>query len=334
MAMTTDENSESDSDTEEQPFEKITFNTNYKIKTSLEELPTDLELKPHPGNLEYAFLEEPSLLPVIISSQLYEENKNMLVSVLKRYKQTFAWKTTDIPGICPSFYAHLVLKWEKCHFMVKEGIVIGHKVSKVGLKVNKAKIDVISKLPPTLISKLLEKDTPIEFDDECHNTFKLLKEKLTYAHVIVSPNWNLPFELMCDTSDFAVRAILGQKDGKNFHPIYFTRKTLNAAQQNYTITEKELMAVVFAFDKFQSCLILSKTIVHTNHSALRHLLKKQDDEPRRICLILLLQEFDIEIKGRKGTKMLPPTTYLRLKMMKQVITVNSMITFLKKLSWK
>ncbi|GKC45563.1 reverse transcriptase domain-containing protein [Tanacetum coccineum] len=82
MAMTTDENSESESDTEKPPFEKITFNTDYKIKTSLEEPSMDLELKPLPDNLEYIFLEEPSFLPVIISSQLSEKNKNKLVSVL------------------------------------------------------------------------------------------------------------------------------------------------------------------------------------------------------------------------------------------------------------
>ncbi|GKA13270.1 reverse transcriptase domain-containing protein [Tanacetum coccineum] len=103
MSMTVVENSEFESDTEEPPFEKITFNTDYKIKTSLKEPPTDLELKPLPDNLEFVFLEEPSFLPVIISSQLSEENKNKLVSVLKKHKQAFAWKTTDIPGICPSF---------------------------------------------------------------------------------------------------------------------------------------------------------------------------------------------------------------------------------------
>ncbi|GKC69130.1 reverse transcriptase domain-containing protein [Tanacetum coccineum] len=147
MAMTANENSEFESDTEEQPFEKITFNTDYKIKTSIEEPPTDLELKPLPDNLEYVFLENPSFLPI-------------------------------------------------------------------------------------------------------------LKEKLACAPVIISPNWNLPFELMCDANDFAVKAIL----------------------------------------------VLSKTIVHTDHSALRHLFKKQDAKPRLIRWILLLQEFDIEIKDRKLTE--------------------------------
>ncbi|GJT90398.1 reverse transcriptase domain-containing protein [Tanacetum coccineum] len=138
--------------------------------------------------------------------------------------------------------AHLVLNWEKCHFMVKEGIVLGHKVSSAGLEVGKEKIDLISKLPPPTnikgvtsflghagfyrrfikdfskiarpLTKLLEKDTPFKFNDECQKAFELLKEKLTCAPVIISPNWNLPFELMCDTSDFAVGAVLEIKDRK------------------------------------------------------------------------------------------------------------------------
>ncbi|GJT45573.1 hypothetical protein Tco_0954288 [Tanacetum coccineum] len=106
MAMTA--NSDSESDTKKLPFEKITINTDYKIKISLEEPPTDLELKPLPDNLEYVFLEEPSFLPVIISSQLSQEKKNKLVSILKNLKQAFAWKTTYITGICPSFCKHKI----------------------------------------------------------------------------------------------------------------------------------------------------------------------------------------------------------------------------------
>ncbi|GJW50216.1 hypothetical protein Tco_1276957 [Tanacetum coccineum] len=108
IAMTTDENSDSRSDTEDPPFEKITINTDYKMKTSIEEPPTDLELKPLPDNLEYVFLEEPFFLPIIISSQLSKEKKNKLISVLKNHKQAFAKKTTDIPGICPSFCKHKI----------------------------------------------------------------------------------------------------------------------------------------------------------------------------------------------------------------------------------
>ncbi|GJU41869.1 reverse transcriptase domain-containing protein [Tanacetum coccineum] len=252
MAMTADENSESESDTEEPPFKKITFNTDYKIKISPKEPPKDLELKPLPDNLEYVFLEEPSFLPVIISSQLSKENKNKLVYVLNRHKQSFAWKTTDIPGICPSFSKHKIQLLEDKKLVVQKQ----------------------RRLNP--------------------NMQEVIKKKYL--------NWSLSFELMCDASDFAVGAILGQKDGKKFHPIYFASKTLNAAQQNYIITKKELMDVVFTFDKFRSYLVLSKTIVHTNHSTLRHLFKKQDVKPRLIRWILILQEFDIEIKDRKGTK--------------------------------
>ena len=136
--------------------------------------------------------------------------------------------------------AHLVLNWEKCHFMVREGIVLGHKVSPVGLEVDKAKIDVIAKLPPPTnvkgirsflghagfyrrfikdfskiarpMTKLLEKERPFDFDPECIKAFEILKDKLTNAPIMVAPNWSLPFELMCDASDFALGAVLGQRE--------------------------------------------------------------------------------------------------------------------------
>ena len=102
----------------------------------------------------------------------------------------------------------------------------------------------------------MKKDSVFYFNADCIKAFKTLKSQLTSAPIMVSPNWSLPFELMCDASDFAVGAVLGQREGKHFHPIYFASKTLNNAQQNYTVTEKELLAVVFAFDKFRSYLVL------------------------------------------------------------------------------
>ncbi|KAI3775973.1 hypothetical protein L1987_45733 [Smallanthus sonchifolius] len=103
-------------------------------------------------------------------------------------------------------------------------------------------------------------------------------------------------------NDYAVGAVLGQRRENHFHPIYYASKTLNDAQENYTTTEKELLAVVFAFDKFRSYLVLSKTIVFTNHAALRYLFQKKDAKPRLIRWILLLSEFDIEIKDKKGAE--------------------------------
>ena len=91
---------------------------------------------------------------------------------------------------------------------------------------------------------------PFNFRQECLEAFNTLKDKLINAPIIIAPDWNFPFERMCDASDFAVGAVLGQRRDKHFQPIYYASKTLTAAQENYTTTEKELLAVVFAFDKF------------------------------------------------------------------------------------
>ncbi|GJZ06022.1 reverse transcriptase domain-containing protein [Tanacetum coccineum] len=152
------------------------------------------------------------------------------------------------------------------------------------------------------MKKLLEKDAVFDFNKECIKAFELLKEKLTNTPIMVLPDWSRPFELLCDASDFAVGAVLEQREGKHFRPIHFASKTLNNAQQNYTVTKKELLAVVFAFDKFQVYLVLSKTVVFTDHSALKYLFAKKDAKPRLIHWILLLQEFDIKIKNNNGAE--------------------------------
>ncbi|KAL4383845.1 hypothetical protein GQ457_15G017290 [Hibiscus cannabinus] len=162
-------------------------------------------------------------------------------------------------------------------------------------------IEDFSKITKPLCS-LLEQGRPFEFNNDCTKAFNLLKQKLVTAPIVEPLDWKLPFELMCDANDYAVGAVLGQRKGKIFHPIYYASKTLNDAQVNYTTAEKEMLAVIFAFDNFRSYLIGTKMTVHTDHSAIKYLLSKKDAKPRLIRWIFLLQEFDIEIIDRKGTE--------------------------------
>ncbi|GJR84862.1 reverse transcriptase domain-containing protein [Tanacetum coccineum] len=136
---------------------------------------------------------------------------------------------------------NLVLNWEKCYFMYREGIVLGHKISKSGIEVDRAKVDVIAKLPhPTTVKGTL-------------------KKKLTKSPILVVPDWNLPFEFMCDASDFVIGVVLGQRKMKHFQPIHYASKTMIEAQIHYTTTKKEMLVVVYAFEyKFQPYLVLSK----------------------------------------------------------------------------
>ncbi|GJZ10806.1 reverse transcriptase domain-containing protein [Tanacetum coccineum] len=180
---------------------------------------------------------------------------------------------------------NLCLNWEKSHFMVKEGIVLGHKISKKGIEVDKAKIDVIAKLPhPTTVkgvrsflghagfyrrfikdfskisrpmTHLLEKNTPFIFSNECIQAFQTLKKKLTEAPILIAPDWDLPFELMCDASDFA--------------------------------------------------------IVYTDHSALKYLFAKKDSKARLLRWVLLLQEFDFNVVDTKGAENLAADHLSRLE---------------------
>ncbi|GKD84223.1 reverse transcriptase domain-containing protein [Tanacetum coccineum] len=108
---------------------------------------------------------------------------------------------------------------------------------------------------------------------------------------------------MCDASDYAVGAVLGQRKTKHFQPIHYASKTMTDAQAHYTTTEKELLAVVYAFEKFRPYFVLSKTIVYTDHSALKYLLAKQDAKPRLLRWILLLQEFDC-VHGQESVDIL------------------------------
>ncbi|GJW02410.1 reverse transcriptase domain-containing protein [Tanacetum coccineum] len=236
---------------------------------------------------------------------------------------------------------NLCLNWEKSHFMVKEGIVLGHKISKNGIEVDKAKVDVIAKLPhPTTVkgvrsflghasfyrwfikdfskisrpmTHLLEKNTPFIFSDECIQAFETLKKKLTEAPILIALDWDLPFELMCDASDFAIGAVLGQRHEKHFRPIHYASKTMTEAESHYTTTEKEMLAVVYAFEKFRSYLILNKSIVYTDHSALKYLFAKKDSKARLLRWVLLLQEFKFKVIDTKGAENLAADHLSRLE---------------------
>ncbi|XP_073121291.1 uncharacterized protein [Henckelia pumila] len=216
------------------------------LKPSIEEPPT-LELKPLPSHLKYLYLLKNDKLLIICSSSLTGCEEEKLLRVIREHI-SIGWSLADLKGISPTMCMHkilmeaehktstqpqrrlnptmqerceesnLVLNWEKCHFMVKEGIVLGHKVSELGVEVDRAKLEVIEKLPPPANLK-------------------------------------------------GIRSFLGI--------------TLSAAQLNYTTTEKELLAVVFALDKFRSYLVGSKVIVHTDHSALKYLMSKKNAKPRK-----------------------------------------------------
>nr|GEV76888.1 reverse transcriptase domain-containing protein [Tanacetum cinerariifolium] len=205
---------------------------------------------------------------------------------------------------CPLVFAMLL-----GHF---KGIILDHKISKNGLEVDRAKVDVIAKLPyPTTVkgvrsflghaglyrrfiqdfskiarpmTHLLEKETPFVFSKYFIDAFETLKNKHTEASILLVPNWNLPFELMYDASDFAIDAVLGQRKTKHFQPIRYVSKSMTEAQINYTTTKKEMLALV-----------------------------KQDAKPRLIRWVLLLQEFDIIILDKKGIENLATDHLSRLE---------------------
>nr|GEX72715.1 reverse transcriptase domain-containing protein [Tanacetum cinerariifolium] len=173
-----------------------------------------------------------------------EDNELILARLVTGWREFFSKLSRHLKMMlkrCAD--TNLCLNWEKSHFMVKEGIVLGHKISKQEIEVEKAKVDVITKLPHPITIK----DTPFNFSKECVEAFQTLKRKLTKAHILIAPDWDMPSKLMCDASDFAIGAVLGQHQDKHFRPIHYAIKTMTKAESNYTTTEKEMLAVEFTF---------------------------------------------------------------------------------------
>nr|GEV34610.1 reverse transcriptase domain-containing protein [Tanacetum cinerariifolium] len=248
-------------------------------------------------------------LPVIIAKDLSVEEETAFITVLKSHNP---WVS---PVHCVPKKGGFTVVENEDNELIPTRLVTGWRefLAKLSLpfrkdaeKVDKAKVDVITKLPhPTTVkgirsflghagfycrfikdfskiakpmTRLLEKDTLFVFSQECVVAFQTLKRKLTEAHILIAPDWDMPFELMCDASDFATGAVLGQRQDKHFKPKHYASKTMTEAESNYTTTEKEMLAVVYAFEKFRSYLILNKSIVYTDQSALKYLFSKKDSK--------------------------------------------------------
>ncbi|XP_014491985.1 uncharacterized protein LOC106754484 [Vigna radiata var. radiata] len=275
------------------PIEEVSFeriDSKKKVKES------KLELKELPPHLKYVFLEAGGQKPFIISKLLSPKEEEKLVEVLKVIEKLPP--PSNVKGI-QSFLGHAGF--------YRRFIKNFSKIAKP-------------------LSNLLVKDAPFEMSSKCSKALDVLKKSLISASVIVAPDWTKEFELMCHASDYAIGAVMGQRREKVFHAIYYASKVLNEAQLNYATTEKELLAIVYALEKFRSYLIGSKVIVYTYHAAIKYLLTNPYSKPWLIRWVLFLQEFDIEIRDKKGSENLMANHLSRL--------VNTEVTSKEKEVWE
>ncbi|KAI5321010.1 hypothetical protein L3X38_040718 [Prunus dulcis] len=220
------------------------------------------ELKPFPAGLKYAFLGEDETYHVVICSKLELLHEGMVLKVLKDYRTAIGWTLSDIKGVT-------VVENDNGE-VVPTRVITGWRMCIDYRKLN----------------SVTRKDHfPLPFRDQ-------ILER-------VPANSSMPFEIMCDASDGAIGAVLGQRKDKKLVVICYAIKTLNSAQKIYTTTEKELLAVVFALEKFRSYILGSQIVVFIDHLALKYLLTKKGAKSRLIRWILILQEFDLTIKDKK-----------------------------------
>eukprot|EP00253_Pinus_taeda_P025310 PITA_25310 len=223
---------------------------------------------------------------------------------------------------------NLSLSPKKFEFLMTEGTMLGHTISQPGLQVDPNKIAIIQKVPPpqkvrdvqsflglagyyrrfikdfsklaSPLFSLLGKDVEFKWTDDCQGALDELKYNLVSAPILRGPNWALPFHIDTDASNKAIGAALGQVEEKLPYTIYFVSKTLSKAEMNYTVIEKEFLAVVHSLNKFRHYITGYQTFVHTDHAAIRYLMNKPDVNARIIRWLLLLQQFDLTIVDKPG----------------------------------
>nr|GEU85090.1 hypothetical protein [Tanacetum cinerariifolium] len=297
------------------------------IKSSVDE-PPEVELKDLPPHLEYAFLEGDNKLLVIIAKELGDEEKAALIKFLKSHKRAITWKLSDIQGneyycFLDGFSGYFQIPidprdQEKIMFTCPYGTFAYRRMPFSLCNAPGTFQRCMLAIFHDMVEKTMEvfmddfSDTPFIFSKDCIKAFQTLKQKLMKAPILIAPNWDLPFELMFDASDFTIGAVLGQRYEKHFWPIHYASKTLTEAV-NYTTTKKEMLAVVYAFEKFRSYLIMDKCIVHKDHSALNYLFAKKDAKARLLRWVLLLQEFDFDVLDMKGAENLAANHLSRLE---------------------
>nr|GEW59192.1 reverse transcriptase domain-containing protein [Tanacetum cinerariifolium] len=294
-------------------------------KSSIDE-PPEVELKDLPPHLEYAFLEGDDKLPVIIAKDLSVEEKTALITVLKSQKRAIAWKLFGIKGIDPEFYTHKILMKKDFEpaggFTIVENeeneliptrLVTGWRVCIDYRKLNEDTRKDHFPLPfmDQMLKRLVRNEyfcfldgflgnfqIPINLKDQEKNTFTCPYGTFSYRHI--------PFGL-CNAP------VLGQRQEKHFRPIHYASKTITEIESNYTTTKKEMLAVVYAFKKLWSYLIMNKSIVYTDHSALKYLFAKKDFKARLLRWVLILQEFTFKLIDTKGAENLTADHLSRLE---------------------
>nr|GFA77394.1 reverse transcriptase domain-containing protein [Tanacetum cinerariifolium] len=267
-----------------------------KAKYSVEEHP-ELELKDLPSHLEYAFLGVSNKLPVIIAKDLKDVEKEAFINVIKSHKRDISWKISDIK-------VDYLSKWV-------EAKALPTNDARVVVKFLKSLFSRFG-IPRAIIS---DRGTHL-----CNDQFTRVMIKYGVTHRLATLELAFQINVRCKRLCDWFGSMTTQDEA--LPTIYYASKTMTKAQIHYTMTEKEMLAVVYAFEKFRPYLVLSKSIVYTDHSALKYLLNKQDAKPRLLRWVLLLQEFDIIILDKKGYENLAADHLSRLKNLHKDVLEN------------